>query len=192
MVEPLIAAAALAAAASNPAEALGAPAAGGLQPASPEHTRSAVPVERRRIARATPARGADLESIRPLIRRARADTGLVEARALLEKAEHQMGLGNREQAMLTLDGASLQLERLRPDMKGNTSFIETFHELQLRESSLREKLGEPVLVPLRPAPKKTDVAPAEPGDGAPPAAAPGEGDDEVPVTPSTRDELPVG
>ena len=84
--------------------------------------------------------------------------------------------------MLTLDGANLQLERVRTDMKGNTNFIDTFIELEQRESSLREKIGgEPAVQPLRPAPKDSK----EP-------AKPEEKRDEAPVKPPKRDELPVG
>lgn len=177
MVDMLIAAAALAA--SNDVKALETNA----QPASGEETRSAVPVERRRIARAT-IPGADFASLKPLIDRAKVDSQMAETRTLLDKAEKEIKSGNREQAMLTLDGANLQIERMRPDLKGNTNFIDSFHQLELRESSLREKIGgdQPTFVPLKPAqPKDGETAPAKPAEEK-------KTDPKVPK----RDELPVG
>ena len=182
MVDTLMAAAALAAAA-NSAQVLGAPA--DEQPTSLKtgEERSAIQVDRRRIARASPRAGTDLESLRPLIQRAKLDSSLSDTKVLLDKAEKQIKIGNREQAMLTLDGANMQLERVRTDMKGNTNFIDTFIELETRESLLREKIGgeTPTIVPLR-LQKDGESAPAKPEENR----------DEAPVKPPKRDELPVG
>ena len=181
MVDTLIAAAA-ALAATSPAKALSVPT--NDAPTSlktGEHVRSAVQVERRRVARAAINSRNELASLKPLILRAKLESSLSDTKVLLEKAENQMLIGNREQAMLTLDGANLQLERARTDMKGNTNFVETFMELEQRESSLREKIGgEPAVQPLRPV-KKDAVEPKA-----------DEKKDEAPVKPPKRDELPVG
>lgn len=182
MVDTLIAAAALAAAA-NSADAL--QAAGEEQISLKSGAeRSAVKVDRRRIARASPRAGSDLDSLRPLILRAKLDSSLSDTKVLLDKAENQMKIGNREQAMLTLEGANLELQRVRIDMKGNTNFIDTFIELERRESLLREKIGgEPAIVPIRPVQQDGETAPATSDE---------EKDDEAPVKPPKRLELPVG
>lgn len=180
MVDMVIAAAALAAATSQEADAALVAKAQAKDPG--ESVRSAVPVERRRVARVTTGSSADFASLKPLLERAKVDASLTETRTLLDRAESQLEKGNREQAMLTLDGASLQLERSRPDATGN--FTDVFRELELRESALREKLGQPSFVPLRsapPAPKKD----GEPGDAT-------KDDGGEPVKPVLRDELPVG
>lgn len=183
MVDTLIAAAALATAA-NAAQALGAPS--DEQPTSLKtgEERSAVQKDRRLVARSAPRAGSDLESLRPLIQRAKLDSSLNDTKVLLDKAENQIKIGNREQAMLTLDGANMQLERVRTDMKGNTNFIDTFIELETRESLLREKIGGdmPQIVPLRPIQKDGETAPATSDEKR----------QEAPVKPPKRDELPVG
>lgn len=180
MVDMLIAAAALAA--SNDVKALETKA---ETPSSGEETRSVVPTERRRIARAT-IPGNDLAALKPLIDRAKMDAKLSDTRNLLDQAERELKNGNHEQAMLTLDGATLQIERMRPDLKGNTNFIDSFQQLELRESSLREKIGgdQPTFVPLKTPIKleNGETAPAKPAD---------EKKKEDPKLPK-RDELPVG
>lgn len=182
MVDTFIAAAAVLAS-TSPAKALSVPT--NDAPTSlktGEHVRSAVQVERRRVARAAINSGNELDSLKPLILRAKLESSLSDTKVLLEKAENQMLIGNREQAMLTLDGANLQLERVRTDMKGNTNFIDTFIELEQRESSLREKIGgEPAVQPLRPV-KKDAQEPAKTDEKK----------DDAPVKPPKRDELPVG
>ena len=182
MVDMVIAAAALAAATSQEADA--ALVAKAQAKDSGESVRSAVPVERRRVARATTSSAADFASLKPLLERAKVDASLTETRQLLERAETQLTRGNREQAMLTLDGATLQLERSRKDATG--SFTDAFRELELRESELREKLGQPSFVPLRgpAAPAQKD----EPKDEAPKQQE----EKREPVAPPVRDELPVG
>jgi hypothetical protein len=182
MVDTLFAAAALAAATNASAD-------GAIAPVTPSQdslsgeTRTVVPTERRRIARATsPAN--DLASLKPLIQRAKVSSTLSETKTLLDQAERELRTGNHEQAMLTLDGAGLQLERVRSDMKGNTNFVETFIELERRESTLREKLGEPKVIPLRPAPLKKDA-------GQPAPAEEKKTDEEAPAK-QVPDELPVG
>lgn len=182
MVDMVIAAAALAAATSQEADsALVAQATKAQARDAGESVRTAVPVERRRVARATTSSTTDFASLKPLLERAKVDASLTETRTLLERAETQLKRGNREQAMLTLDGASLELERTRPDATGN--FTDVFRELELRESTLRERLGQPSFVPLRSAPpvKQTDEE-----------TAPSKDEDRQPVKPPLRDELPVG
>lgn len=182
MVDTLMAAAALAAAASA-AKAL--PVTADDQPTlKTGEERSAVQKDRRLVARSAPRAGSDLDSLRPLIQRAKLDSSLSDTKVLLDKAENQIKIGNREQAMLTLEGANMQLERVRTDMKGNTNFIDTFIELETRESLLREKIGgeTPAIVPLRPIQKDGETAPAKSDEKR----------DEAPVKPPKRDELPVG
>ena len=183
MVDMIIAAAALTAATSQDAKLLAQ--AAEAQSPSGDAVRSAVPAERRRVARATTTK-ADYAALKPLLERAKVDASLSETRTLLDKAERQLTNGHREQAMLTLDGANLQLERARPDATGaNSNFIDSFLELERRESSLREKLGQPGFVPLKSAPsnKKPDAAPQE--------TAPSKEEEPAPAKP-VRDELPVG
>ena len=186
MVDTLIAAAALAAATSSQADALESAAGTAVVPENPEAVRTAVPVERRRLARVTTTSTADFESLRPLIERAKLDASLSETRSLLEQAEGQIRRGNHEQAMLTLDGATLEIERMRGEIGGSTNFVDTFIELERRESSLREKLGEPAILPLRPVENKMDAV--EPGEAEPAGEDAGEKSPGKPVPP----QLPVG
>ena len=144
---------------------------------SGEHVR--VQTERRRAARAAVTSATTLESLRPLLERGRADAALTEARALLEKAEIQLSNGRQEQAMMTLDGASFQLQTLSGTLgSGNVELREVFRDLEGREMKLRERLGQPhapALEPKQAGDEKQDAA-----------------DEKNAPTIPARDELPVG
>lgn len=143
---------------------------------SGEHVR--VQTERRRAARAAVTSATTLESLRPLLERSRADAALTEARTLLEKAEIQLDTGRQEQAMMTLDGASFQLQSLSGTLgPGNVELREVFRDLEGREIHLRERLGQPHAPALQPK------APDEKKDAA--------DEKDAPTIPA-RDELPVG
>ena len=156
----------------------------GLPPTSlktGDHVR--VQTERRRAVRNAANSATTLEALRPMLERMKMDSAASEAKSLLDTAQQQLSHGNREEAMLTLDGASLRMEALKRAADG--TYIDLLQQLQSRETNLRQQLGQPGFVPfVVPAP-----APAQPNAPANEVKAPG---DDPPVKPPKRDELPVG
>jgi hypothetical protein len=139
-----------------------------------------VQTERRRVARAAVTSSSTLDSLKPMIERAKADSAITEARSLLQAAERELRDGQTEQAMLTLDGAAMRLQQVGRYAESNTQIKNVFRDLESKETNLREKLGQPSAPIFEP--KSAE------GEGSPADA------DEKPtkVEPPKRDELPVG
>jgi len=148
----------------------------------PENVR--VQTERRRVARAAVTGSSSLDSLKPMLERAKADSALTEARDLLDLAERELRMGNAEQAMLTLDGAAMRLQQAGRYAESNTQIQNVFHDLETRETLLREKLGQPAVPLLEPVRMKSrDEKGSEPPKGK---------EERRKVVPPKRDELPVG
>ncbi len=141
---------------------------------SGEHVR--VQTERRRATRAAVTGSSTLDSLRPMLERAKTDAALSEAKSLLDVAEKELRSGRNEQALLTLDGATLRLNSASKGTGSNLQFLDVFHDLEQREDSLRQKLGQPSVLPFDPNKTAKDEAPAA----------------DKPVEVPKRDELPVG
>lgn len=141
-----------------------------------------VQTERRRVARAAVTSSSTLDSIRPMLERAKADSALTEARSLLETAERELRNGHTEQAMLTLDGATMRLQQVGRLAESNTQIQPLFRDLETRENLLREKLGQPTVPLFEPARGKGVET-----EGSSPAK-----EEPRKVEPPKRDELPVG
>ena len=142
---------------------------------SGEHVR--VQTERRRAVRAAVTSSSTLESLRPMLERAKTDAALNEAKSLLDDAEKELRSGRNEQALMTLDGASLRLNSASKGSAANAQFLDVFHDLEQREDSLRQKLGQPSVLPFDPDRTAKEKAPAA---------------SDKPVEVPKRDELPVG
>jgi hypothetical protein len=174
MVDTLVVTAALCTATTlQQAKALHAPSEPPTSLKPSEHVR--VQTERRRAARNAANSASSLEALRPMLDRMKADSAVTEAKDLIQQAETQMKVGNQEQAMLTLDGASMRLEALRRTSSG-LQYIDVLQDLERREEGLRQQLGAPAIVPFVAPAGKTGDEPAK----------------DDPVVPSTKDELPVG
>lgn len=142
---------------------------------SGEHVR--IQTERRRAVRAAVTSSSTLESLRPMLERANTDAALTEAKSLLESAEKDFRSGRNEQALLTLDGATLRLDSASKGTGANLQFLGVFHDLEQREDTLRQKLGQPSVLPFDPERTASDKTPAA---------------SDKPVEVPKRDELPVG
>ena len=175
MVDTLLTAAALCAATSLHTKAIHVPNDPPTSLKPGEHVR--VQTERRRIARAAVTSASTLDSLRPMLERAKANSAMTEAKGLLETAERELENGQQEQAMLTLDGAALRLQQAAR-LAGTNDLKDVFQDLESKENTLREKLGQPAVLPF--TPRNADEKNVR------------EIDDVKKPVPPKRDELPVG